>query len=251
MHSLVSSVSVGIAGMVVASAFAGCSDGGDEAMLVTKDVAPVGTCTFTGEPTEPFLPFGEVDPHAPGYLLFPQIESRITADITDDPTTMQTRTIDITDGDVDITFPGSTLFSSEQLTAMTNSGLTHFKALFTGPVAPNGGTTDTTVEVVSRELLDAISAAGGGGSGGDVAMQISLVVNGTMSGASVSSNKFLFPVTVTNTIDSPLLACPLPAGTVITDLGSPCNALQDTAVQCCSNPDGTLLCGAAAPIATM
>jgi hypothetical protein len=246
MHSGILNSVVGIAGLLVVGALAGCTDGGDEGMLITKNVAPPlagGACTFTGEASEPFLAHGAVDVHAEGYFLFPQFESRIIADVADDPSTMTQRTIIVTDADVDVSFPAGGL-SGSMFTSP--SPLVHFKELLSVPVAPNDGTSDGEIEVIHRELISAIVATN---PTGDVEMLVDVTAHGTMSGQTVSSQKFEYPITLTNLVAAPIPMCPLPSGTIISQPGDSCAELQDEDVQCCSNSDGSLSCPAT--IATM
>jgi hypothetical protein len=246
MHSLITSRFVGIAGLLVVGALGACSNGGDEGLLITKNVAvmdTVGGCTFTGDPSEPFLPAGVVDSHSDGYLLHPQFESRITFDNTD-PTQMSQRTVIVNSGDIDIAFPDTSLFSASALATMKAGGLTHFKELFSAPVPPLG-TADSEVEIIHRPLIDAILAAA---PTGDVEMEITLVAHGSMSGEDIDSQAFTYPVTLTNIIEQPLSACPLPMGTTILT-GNPCNEFQDAPITCCTNTDGSLQCPAT--LATM
>jgi hypothetical protein len=246
MHSLITSRSVGIAGLLLVSAISACSDGGDEGLLITKNVAVldiVGDCTFTGDPSEQFLAAGAVDPHSTYYQLNPQFESRITFDSTD-PTQESQRTVIVNSGDIDIVFPDTSLFDAATLASMKANGLTHFKELFSAPVTPLG-TSDASVQIIHEDLIKAVAAAA---PGSDVEMEVTITAHGTMSGAEVDSQAFTYPVTETSVIEQPLLACPLPMGTTI-DTGNPCNIFQDAPVTCCSNTDGSLQCPAT--LATM
>jgi hypothetical protein len=245
MRSLFSNSVVAIAGLLIGCTLVACSDGGDEGLIITKNVAAqpiVGGCTFTGDQSEPFIAHGFVDVHAPGYLMHPQFVSRIVADVADDPTALTQRTIILTDADIDITFPDST---TESFAA--DDPLVHFKELVSAPVAPNGGSTDTEIEVIHRDLIEKVAADQGGGSNLSVEMEVSMVAHGTMSGATIDSQKFVFPVALVSGTASPIQAlgtCPLPMGTILSETGNPCNAFQDSPVQCCTNTDNSLMCPA-------
>lgn len=242
MHSLITSRTVGIAGLLVSGLLGACSDGGDEGILITKNVAVsdvVGGCVFSGSPTEPFLPHGAVSVLSQGYLLHPQFLSRIQFDAAD-PAQMSQRTAIMTDANIDITFPDATLFSAGDIAAMKAAGLTHFKELFSVPVPPNG-TADAEVEVVHRPLIDKIIAQN---PAGDVEFLVSLTVNGTMSGQAISSQRFDYPVTLTSGLVTNAGTCPLPMGTILPSTGNPCNPFQDSQVTCCDAGSGQLLCPA-------
>ena len=242
MHSLISSRSVGIAGLLAACVLAACSNGGDEGLLITKNVAVLttaGGCVFTGSPSEPFLPHGTVDVLSEGYLLHPQFLSRIQFDATD-PAQMAQRTAIMTDANVDVTFPDPNLFSAAELADLKSAGLTHFKALFSVPVPP-GGTADAEVEVIHRPLIDKIVAKN---PTGNVEILVSLVANGEMSGQSVNSQRFDYPVSLVSGLAVNLGACPLPLGTILASTGNPCNPFQDSQVDCCDAGSGNLVCPA-------
>ncbi len=242
MHSLITSRPVGIAGLLVSALLGACSNGGDEGVLITKNVAVAsvaGGCVFSGSPTEAFLPHGAVDVHSAGYLMHPQFLSRIQFDSAD-PAQMAQRTSIMTDANIDVTFPDATLFSAADLADMKASGLTHFKELFSVPVPPNG-TSDAEIEVIHRPLIDKILAQH---PAGDVEMLVSVTANGTMSGQAINSQRFDYPVTLTSGIAVSLGACPLPMGTILASTGNPCNPFQDSQVSCCDAGSGNLVCPA-------
>ena len=235
MHSLNTFRSVGIAGLLVSCALAACANGGDEAILITRNVAPAAMCTFTGEPTEAFIPHGYVAPEADAYLLHPQFQSRLVADATD-PGAAAQRTIIVTDANIDVTFP-----ANPELDTLDTS-LVHFKALLSAPIAPSG-TTDAEIAVIHKELIDAVVAARGSNSA-DVEMLVSIVVNGNYSGNDVTSQKFEYPITLTAGLVQvpPSGECPLPTTTVLA-VGNSCNVFQDNPVTCCTQ-GAVLVCPA-------
>jgi hypothetical protein len=235
MHSLNPFRSVGIAGLLASCALAACANGGDEAILITKNVAPADMCTFSGDPAEPFIPHGFVAPQAGGYDFHPQMESRLIADVANDPSSTAQRTILVTDANIDITFP-----ANPELDAIVAPALTHFKELLSAPITP-GGTTDAAIEIIHGELIDAIVAAQTSATF-DIEMQISIVANGNYSGNAVTSQTFTYPVTLTTGLVQVAGACPLPASTMIA-AGNSCNLFQDNPVTCCT--EGTqLICPA-------
>ena len=225
MHSLNTFRSVGIAGLLVSCALAACANGGDEAILITKNVAPAAMCTFTGTSDEPFVPHGLLAPESSAYLLHPQFQSRLVADITD-PGSAAQRTIIVTDANVDITFPANPELDS------LDTSLVHFKELLSAPIPPNG-TSDAEIAVIHKGLIDAVVAAQTSAAY-EIEMEISVVVNGNYSGNAVTSQKFEYPVTLTTgLVQVPVPGdCPLPTGTAIAP-GNSCNVFQDNPVTCC------------------
>jgi hypothetical protein len=244
---------------------AGCANGGDEGMLVLKDVVPSTGCMFLSQPTEPYITAGEVSIFAGGYEFAPQLESRIVAPADDNGLD---RTIITTGVNVNLTFADSTVESELNLT----SDLTHFNVPMSVAVSPVLGGTTTSVadgefqlipEGVFTAMQDTPAIVD------DFAFSTLIIANfqvlGTMDGGQVTSQEFNFGVTacglescVTQVAGPGSEAlCPLPPGTIVADGTNSCPGLQDTLVTCCIQPIDTgsgtvdeLLCGSDAPVSS-
>jgi hypothetical protein len=249
-----------VAALAIAPA---CATHGDESIIITKNVASLTGCAFTSSTDEPGFPAGEISVFSGGgYQFHPQLESRIISDITVPGADLQ-HTIIVEGADVDLTFADPTLgqgtgggFSASDIQMFHDSGLTHFEAPFSVNLAPNEGISDASFELVSRGLLDKITAAV------PAAVKIprtvtfettllaTITVFGDMSGDHVTSQPFSYPVTVCNdcVVNIASGVCPLPMGTV-SNIGNGCNAFQDGVLDCCLDGTGTLVCPA--PVATM
>src|SRR3569832_1488763 len=112
---------------------AGCVDKGDVGFFILNNTAaPAGaTCTFTGDAAQPFIAAGSIAYSAPeGYVFAPLLEGRIAAVAGQEAT----RTV-LLEGAY-VTLQGA------------NGGMMQScTALFSGSLAPNGGTTNVSFEV--------------------------------------------------------------------------------------------------------
>jgi hypothetical protein len=241
-----------LCGTVGVSGLIGCADGGDEGILVVKNVEPGAGCTFTGELTESFFSSGEVSIQSTsGYLFAPQLESRIVAPMGDDGLD---RTVITSGVNVNITFADSSVESMLNL----DSNLTHFNqpmAVMLDPVmAGVAVVSDGQFTLIPQGIIDALNKAMPGlGAAGAAPFSTLLLADfqvlGTMSGENVTSQSFSYGVTVGNDVVVQEVGdCPAPAGTTIL-VGNACNVFQDGIVTCCrdtTNPDpnSNLICPA-------
>lgn len=217
---LVSSISF----VLLVCAVSACADKGDEGMFILNNTAPPAgaLCVFTGDPAQPFTAAGEIAYDSPsGYFFSPLIESRITAVANQE----SERTIHLEGADVSLT--------------VANGGSNQkFTALFSGSVAPNGGTTNVGFELMPKS---SITALGGTGSQ-NVEVVASITIYGTLGGGRVDGEPFQYPITIIgrgNGIVNVLGSCAnmmLPTGT---NTGNACNKFQDGTVDCCSCGDVT------------
>lgn len=225
----------------------GCeADGGDEGLLVLKNVAPSGTsCVFTGSETEAFFAHGFVTTAigVTSYQVNPQIKSRITALDTE----VDLKTVITTGADIDIAFADDAFGDG------IDASLLHFRQVFSAPIAPNGGITDAGFVLLPEDLISAI-ASKAGANGGNFAVEVlaSFTVHGSMSGADVSSQRFDYAVTVSDhglarvfpaDTQSTPTSCKAPSGSTIR-VGNPCNIAQDLPVDCCTFSTGEISCPA-------
>jgi hypothetical protein len=226
--------------VAVISLLGGCvADGGDGGILVLKNVRADEMCTTTGGATESHVSHGLLDLLiASDYRFIAQLQSRITAISGQE----SQRTIVTQDTKVDVTFPSSTLFTDAELADLKSQGLTHFKSLFSVPIAPNGGLSDGVFVIIPRSLVQKVSdKVNSLTSQVRIEALATFTVEGDMSGEHVESQPYAYPVTLGNnvTISVPMPAtCPLAKefGTVRT--GYACNPFQDGVVDCCQVANG-------------
>jgi hypothetical protein len=236
-----SSARVGLVA-AAAAALGGCAaDGGDAGITVMRSVAPSSTCTFSASDAELTVGRGALDVALrTSYLVGIQMTSRITALDGQDVQ----RAVFVSGAKVDITFPDSTLFTTDELTELKASGLTHFKTLFSTVVKPNGGITDAAFELIPFELGDRLRSK---------PAFTQVVALGTfriigrlgVTGSELESDPFQFPVTLTNGgLANSLGACSNLPTTFMPRFSNACNPAQDGIVDCCTAPDNTLVCPA-------
>jgi hypothetical protein len=223
----------GIVPLAVIAVVSGCAaDSGDGGILVLKNVHPDTMCTTTSLETETSVSRGVLDiALRSDYLFIAQMKSRITA-LTGQE---DQRTIITTGAKIDIAFPGSMLFSAAELADLKTSGLTHFKSLFSAPIAPNGGIRDGDFVLIPSALVDRIAAKADLTKAFRVDAVATFTVEGDMSGETVASQPFTFPVTIGNgvTVDNQG-PCPLPKTFGVPRPGYICNPAQDGVVDCCT-----------------
>lgn len=123
--------------VLLVGSLSACADKGDEGMFILNNTAPPAgaLCTLTGDVTQPFTAAGEISHRAAaagaGYVLTPLIASRITANPGDEAE----RTIHLEGANVTV--------------SVANGGTSQsYTALFAGSIAPNGGLTNVSFEVL-------------------------------------------------------------------------------------------------------
>jgi hypothetical protein len=219
----------------------GCADSGDEAILVQSNVIAGDNCTTTAG-TQTVLAHGSLDLLLPsGYLFFADLKSRITALVGQE----DQRTIIVTGANIDIAFPGSTLFSAAELTDLRTQNLTHFKAPFSTLITP-GGTSTVPFEMVPEALVERIIAKADLSKRFRLEALATFSIVGNMSGESVSSQPFTYAVTIGNQVSVNITGnCSALATGFIPRKGYSCNPAQDGIIDCCL--DGNLVCPAPTP----
>ena len=211
----------------------GCvANGGDESMLVLKNVLPLDKCTFTPAETESGITHGAIDVKAgTGYLFTAQIKSRVTALAGQE----DQRTILLSGANVDVTFPGSTLFTADELAQLKTATLTHFKSLFASPLTPNEGLLDAQFELIPGELVDTIGKKAGFTS--LVALATFKVV-GAFPGSEdeLTSQSYQYPITILKDgLIADRGACSTLPASFVPRTGNSCNPGQDFVVDCCTS----------------
>lgn len=220
--------------VLLVSSVAACTSDGDQSLIILSNVAPVTSCAFSSTESEPFVTHGKLDLKLDAaYLFVAQLKSRIL--LNADPNNVgagtndiDAKTIFLRSADVDLTFP-----NSQVSLGGVDKSLTHFKKLFSGLIKP-GGLTDIPFELIPKELGEAVLAINNNPP--NIEVVATFTVNGDLGGDTVSSQPFVFPITMGLGLTSRVVGmCPLPKGTVPAS-GNPCNAAQDGAVDCCTDP---------------
>jgi hypothetical protein len=205
----------------------GCADKGDEGFFILNNTAPPasgGACTFTGDSGQPFIASGSISQLATqGYVFTPLLESRITA-VTGSEAQ---RTIHLEGANVTL--------------QVANGGtMQSFTALFSGSLAPNGGTTNVAFELLPVSSIKAL---------GNVSQNVEVVATitpyGTLGGGRIDGEPFQYPVTILApgngivTGIQPPVSC---KGFIASGATVPngCNMYQDGVLACCiASPTST------------
>jgi len=184
-----------------------------------------------------------------GYLFIAQMKSRITALAGQE----DQRTIIIQGANIDVSFPGSTLFSDTELADLKAMHLTQFRQTFSNALTPNGGIADAGFTLIPGELAARIRAKVDLTQRFRLEAQTTFTIDGVMSGAVVTSQPFSYSVTIGNGVAVNILGnCPLPTGTANPRTGYACNPGQDGVVDCClTGPLSTTIPTCPATVSTM
>ena len=229
-------------GLALVALVGGCvADSGDGGILVLRNVVADSMCSTLGSATEATRAHGSLDllVGGGGYLFIAQMKSRITALAGQE----DQRTIITSGANVDVTFPGSTLFSDAELADLKASALTHFKSPFSQAIFPNGGLSDGFFTLIPGELGRRILMKSGMRLGFAIEALATFTIEGDMSGERVTSQPFSYAVTIGNGISINIVgSCPRASGSMLST-GYACNPAQDGAVDCCAtvNPDGSIV----------
>jgi hypothetical protein len=233
-----------ITGIAGASLLGGCAAGGDEAILVLSNVLAGDNCTTTAGGSQTVLGHGSLETLlvSDGYLFFADLKSRITAlEGQEDQ-----RTIIVTGANVDVTFPGSTLFSDADLADLRAKNLTHFNQAVSTAITPNGGTATIPFILIPSSLVDRIVAKAGTGNFRIEALA-TFTMLGSMSGERVESQAFSYGVTIgtfLTVIDNG--PCAGISSSFVARVGYSCNPAQDGLIDCCE-AGNALSCPAKGP----
>lgn len=218
-------------GLAFVALLGGCmADGGDGGILVTRNVVADNMCVTLGSESEATRAHGTLDVLlGTSYTFIAQMKSRITAIAGSE----DQRTIITTGAKIDIAFPGSTLFSADELTELRTSGLTRFKSPFTQVILPNGGVSDGFFDLIQDTLTQRIRQKMDLSKSNRIEAIATFTIEGTMAGDTVTSQPFSYAITIGNEINVNLMGdCPVAKGTDPRE-GYACNAAQDGIVDCC------------------
>jgi hypothetical protein len=230
--------------LILATAVMGCTADDAGGILVLKNVLADEECATTAADDEVGISHGSLEILFPSdYIFIAQMRSRIIAL----PGEESQRTIITSGARIDITFPGSTLFSAEELAELRSGGFTRFRQLFTAPIAPNSGVTDAGFVLVPQILVERIKAKTTPGAPFQLQLLATFTVEGDMSGQEVESQQFSYPITVaSNATVNVLGTCASIEEGEDVSTGYACNPFQDGNLDCCTV--GTdLFCPARAP----
>ena len=224
------------------SSLVGClaADGaGDEAIYISKALAPNDTCTFNSSESEPFIGHGVISVISPApYLIFPQMKSRI---VTADASEQEQKTIQIRGARVTLEFKDTAIGN------LVSADNKKFQSLFTAPLAPNAGSvTDGMFELIPDGALASIAASKAGDPNFETEVVGKIPVFGNLAGDEVTSQEFQFPVTIcSNCVTAAFGLAAFPTCPVMSSgrAGNACNPWQDGVVDCCTQ-DGSLVCPA-------
>jgi hypothetical protein len=236
----------GLVGLVrllgIAALAAGCSaNGGDESILVLKNVAPPttttgGACIFTPAETEAVIVHGTLDTSfGTGYEFTAQLKSRITADTGQE----DQRTILLRGANIDLTFVDPNAVTADELKILKNTGFLHFMSAFSAPLAPNGGLFDASFELIPPEITGLLDSKPGFTS---TVIAATFTVTGDLAGSTVSSQPFQYAVTLGKQIltndKGPCASLPT---TFMGRVGNTCFFGQDFVVDCCEGSSPMML----------
>lgn len=219
--------------VLISSSAAACATDGGESIIVLKNVKPGAGCTFTATESEAYVTHGTLDlSFDQPYLFAGQMKSRLV--LSADPTgtgpsasDIDAKTIFLRSANIDLKFPNSPIDLSG-----VPAGLTHFKKLFSAVLRPET-ITDATFELIPADLVKAIRTINGAPP--NIEVEATFTVVGDLGGDTVSSQPFVFPVTIGTALTVHNQGqCPLPKGAVV-DPGNPCNIAQDGDVDCCTD----------------
>ena len=220
-----------------AALFTGCAaDSGDEAMYIAKAVAPGDSCSFTSDENEALIGHGRYVVNAPApYRIIPQLRSKI---VVEDESKVIQRTVQIRGARVNLSFADPSFESG------IDESLLRFQSLFTAPLAPNGGITDTLFDLIPEGLSKAV-APKFSATVHEAEVIAKVEVYGDLSGSEVVSQEWQFPVTLCNDcIINDLGPCSGLSSTATVRAGNACNPFQDGVTDCCSEENGSLTCPA-------
>lgn len=226
-------------------AFAACTSDSGGGVIIRQNLAPPGdgTCALSPALDAPFIARGTIAMSSPlPYILTPLLQSRITSLMGQE----SARTVSMRGARVSLTIEGASVDDTAMDLDTTGFpvGAAKFTSLFSAPVAPNGGLTVGEFDIVPTSFLAAVAAKTGTAGRVHVQAVAQITVYGDLGGGEIESEPFFYPVTICNDcILNVVAACPLPTAAMV-NTGNACQPYQDGVIDCCSNPDGTLVCPA-------
>lgn len=225
-----------------------CQDHGNEGFFIVNNTAATegGTCTFTGDLTQPFTAAGTIAFDSPsGYVMAPLFDSNLTA--TDTMTNQRA-----------IRLQGANIHAE-----VANGGAHQdYSVLFSGTLFPNGGTTNVSFEALPKSSINAFASMNSA-AGQNTEVILTITPFGSLGGGRIDGEPFQYPVTIiaagkgiTTGLDydsSGNLRLPYDPNnmatygshsvsctqfTQVAQQGNPCNPYQDGNVDCCVHDNG-------------
>jgi hypothetical protein len=256
---------VGALAGAIAGALAGCvADGGDAGFVIRNNLAPdESECSFMPSASAPFVSRGTLHTRTPSpYLLSPLIESRLTAaegQVSVRTVALMGAKIDLEIGPISVEDAqgglvfscaaegASACFGEAERATLAAAGTTKFRSLFSAPLAPNGGLTTATFDLVPTAAVREIERkAGTIPDGARLHAQVvaTATVYGQLGNSEVEGLPFVYPVAVCNDcVVNVVGACADTSVGFDPRPGNPCNPYQDGVLDCCRSDTG-LVCPA-------
>jgi hypothetical protein len=176
-----------------------------------------------------------------GYVFTPSVinEISVIGEELEGP-----KTVYVTGANVDIFF-----YDPAFNDLPVDASATRFRVPVAGAIAPNGGRSGFSFEVVPPEVLAAVGARLGAPTATNpiprTTLDVQIQMVGTRGGNEIVSNVFRYPVEVcVGCLSTDLGACSLLTDSVMPAPGGSCNIVQDGFVDCCDN---FAVCPAAPP----
>jgi hypothetical protein len=227
---------------VAAGGVAGCADNDLSLSILEMEALTAPMCVAQATVTTQ-LPRGLLDAGAvtlQGYIAVPLVRnnqvSRITA-----AGGIEYNSIQVIGANVKLDVPAP---ADKLLT----DGEKNFRWPASGGRLDPGGTAAMFIEAipatVAKKLAPAVPQTG--------LLTVTAEVRpvGKATSDDITGGPLFFPIDICNgCIQVSLGTCPLPKGTVVQGAG--CYPWQDRQAQCCTDATGNVLCGSAAPVATM
>lgn len=226
--------------VLISASAAACTTEGGESIIVLKNAAPSAGCQYASTESEQFISHGLLDiAQNQAYTFGAQLRSRVltSSDVISGGTAgvpdIAAKTIFLRSANIDLKFPNSVIDLST-----LPANLTHFKALFSA-VLPPEGLTDAPFDLIPADLGKEILKRNGAPP--NIEVEATFTVIGDLGGDQVSSQAFVFPVTLGVGITQHVAGmCPLPAGSTVRTGGN-CGPAQDGVVDCCMDPASSAL----------
>lgn len=223
----------------------GCAPADSQATLqIVVNQATAGNCPPTpGQPgAVAQLGSGFIDTNAfQGYVLTPQVVNDASTEIGEASDSQ--RRVQLAGANITTEFLDQASVPGGVVSALESAGLLAFSRRFSGSVEPNGGVAAIAIELWPQQFLTEMR----GQLGQDpVDVQVTVQMFGTVAGDDVSSQEFVYPVTICDgCLINNLGACDeVPPEEVGSGAGD-CQGLQDPAaspVTCCTGANGLPFC---------
>ena len=242
---------------------AGCADSGGEGFVIRANLAPGDGCELNASLDAPFITRGLLNTRSgASYLLNPLIQSRIVAATGQESVrtvALMGAKVELAIGPITIETPdsvttvctaegASACFAGAEADELAAAGVTRFRSLFAAPLAPNGGLTGGTFDLVPTSAIRAVQRkAGALDAGARLRAQVvaTATVYGDLGGDEIEGAPFVYPVTICDDcVINNVGACAATSTEFEARTGNACNPFQDGVIDCCTGDGGGLVCPA-------